>query len=300
MQSIESNENLLNVLADATETVFLENEKNFENYLLLLLFSTLDLRELLDRYFLTIRRAFNVSGIVYNNSAPNVEINLGNKAGDYRVYNLNRTGSLLGTIRFSTNANKITTTQEKNFRRLANIVALPLQNALVHLNVLNQANTDPLTKTMSRNRFDEDSCREIESAIRFKHSLSVILLDIDNFKRINDQQGHDQGDQVLKAFGHILNKTTRDTDLVFRIGGDEFVILLPKTDLLGAFVQAERFRSTLEREVQEKLILTHPVTTSMGVAMYNIGDSKTELLKRADNALYQAKEHGRNMVMIAD
>lgn len=127
--------------------------------------------------------------------------------------------------------------------------------------------------------------------------IALIMLDIDDFKKINDQYGHGIGDDVLKIIANILESNTRKTDIVARLGGEEFEVLLPHTDVETALVFAERIRKAFE-EHQQKLVPRF--TASIGVAPFQTGDTIKSLRLRADAAVYEAKRRGRNRVELAD
>ena len=151
--------------------------------------------------------------------------------------------------------------------------------------------TDQLTDVYNRRAFEVYFKLEQERAIRYENDLSLILLDIDYFKNINDKYGHQTGDKILKQIVKVLKKQKRKNDYLCRWGGDEFVFLLPETSLIKAQVIAERFRSSIE---MLQPVGQTKITVSMGLAKYNQGDTLKTLLKRADVALYRAKDSGRN------
>ena len=160
-----------------------------------------------------------------------------------------------------------------------------------------QASTDSLTGVMSRRAFNEQADREIARANRYGSPLSCALIDADHFKSINDTYGHGIGDLALKHFASICSKVLRTSDCVGRIGGEEFSILLPETELATALEVAERLRKTIASsplDVDGKRI---KLTASIGVAEYS-GSMKTfdGLLSNADFAMYDAKNSGRNRV----
>jgi diguanylate cyclase (GGDEF)-like protein len=158
------------------------------------------------------------------------------------------------------------------------------------------AYTDHLTKLMNRVRIDEMLERCTNTYKRYKNIYSIILLDIDYFKLVNDTYGHLVGDDILKHIAIILSENTRNVDLVGRWGGEEFLIISRETDINGAFVLAEKIRKKIESYKFE--IATHQ-TISMGIAQIKDNETVDELLKRADDALYEAKECGRNRVVIS-
>jgi len=123
------------------------------------------------------------------------------------------------------------------------------------------------------------------------------MMDIDNFKQINDINGHNIGDEVLIQIVNIMNENIRETDYIGRWGGDEFLIILPQTNLSEAGNIAERIRCSIN---SRKFPVSNNQTCSFGVACYELGDNRDKLLQRADKALYEAKNNGRNKVVLAD
>jgi diguanylate cyclase (GGDEF)-like protein/hemerythrin-like metal-binding protein len=160
-----------------------------------------------------------------------------------------------------------------------------------------QADTDALTGLLNRLGFNGAFGREFERARRYKLPLSVVILDLDHFKRVNDVHGHSAGDQVLVGVARILEGQVRQSDFVARWGGEEFVVLAPMTDAGGAVKLAEKLRGLMETT---PLGPAGVVTGSFGVAQLRSGDSIEGLLQRADAALYRVKESTRNAVGCAD
>lgn len=181
---------------------------------------------------------------------------------------------------------------------LASQAAIALENARLHHAVQRQAITDELTGLVNRRRFFDALETEIARAVELGRPLSIVLADLDEFKRVNDRFGHPAGDEVLQKFAQLIHDHIREVDVAGRLGGEEFVLLLPETDVKGAAAGAERLRRSLGRRsltltTGEKL----SVTASFGVAQLEIGQSGDELLRRCDLALYRAKADGRNRVV---
>ena len=153
--------------------------------------------------------------------------------------------------------------------------------------------TDTLTGIANRRAFEMRLAEDTIAAERYKYKLSMIILDIDHFKKINDTHGHDVGDEVLKEYTQLITSLLRKTDLFARIGGEEFVVLLSYTDVEEASRIAEKIRSRIE---SHKKVL--PVTMSFGVTEYKEQEGVSSFFKRVDNALYDAKENGRNRVVV--
>jgi diguanylate cyclase (GGDEF)-like protein/PAS domain S-box-containing protein len=162
------------------------------------------------------------------------------------------------------------------------------------------ATTDGLTKIYNRRHFLELSSREFERVKRYGTVLSMLMVDVDNFKLVNDTYGHDIGDEALIVLAEIGKKILRKVDVFGRIGGEEFAALLPDTDLNGAVIVAERLRLAIEDSCLQTDKGTINFSISVGVAqatecLNNMG----ELLKATDGALYRAKENGRNRVEVS-
>ncbi len=183
---------------------------------------------------------------------------------------------------------------------MINQLSTVLENARMYQRLKELATTDGLTGLANHRIFQEEFDKKLASAARFGTKVSIIFCDVDKFKSVNDTYGHPVGDQVLKGLAAILKRdVVRDTDLPARYGGEEFAIICEGTDTDGAIKLAERIRKDLEKEVFDTEQGKLKVTISMGIATYpQHGDRKEILLERADNALYAAKEGGRNQVRI--
>lgn len=159
------------------------------------------------------------------------------------------------------------------------------------------ATQDPLTGVSNRRRFFDAARHEFERARRHEHPLSVIMADVDLFKRVNDRYGHAAGDAVLQALCKALSTTLRGIDFLARVGGEEFAVLLPETSLANALVAAERCRRAVEQSTVADRGQEIRFTISAGVAAIGPRDyAIDECLRRADDALYRAKADGRNRI----
>lgn len=155
---------------------------------------------------------------------------------------------------------------------------------------------DALTGLNNRRLFDQNIKSEIERCGRYERNLSLMLIDVDHFKSINDSRGHPFGDKVLQFIADILEYNCRKSDWVFRYGGEEFAVLLPETNAENAAIAAEKLRERVETLSKSRLKI--PVTISIGISQYNQQHTAdvTSLVQKADQLLYQAKEGGRNQV----
>ena len=161
--------------------------------------------------------------------------------------------------------------------------------------IVEESLTDALTGVGNRRKLEQALALEIGRARRENTALSVIMADIDHFKRVNDEYGHSAGDQVLMQLGALLKSKTRAIDSIARFGGEEFVVLMPSANLADAMSRAEQIRTALAAEVIAPL--PTPVTASFGVVELSGDEDGPALLHRVDVALYQAKDGGRNRVV---
>jgi len=163
----------------------------------------------------------------------------------------------------------------------------------IHKRLERLTGTDPLTGLSNRRALKKNLIMCIENHKRYGTKFSVLILDIDNFKNINDTFGHQKGDNILVTISNILKNTSRTTDCCARWGGEEFIILLPNSDVNGAIIKAENLRSTIENTISNPA----KVTCSFGVSdAYKEDDTIDNIIMRADQALYQAKYMGKNRV----
>lgn len=152
---------------------------------------------------------------------------------------------------------------------------------------------DPLTRCFNRLKFEELLSSEIRRSERYNHPFSIILMDIDYFKNVNDYFGHQKGDGVLITISTIVQQRIRESDVFARWGGEEFFLLTPETNSRGAMVLAESIRSLIDSFAFPEI---GSVTCSFGVAEFSAGKSKQKLISEADQALYKSKRNGRNCV----
>jgi diguanylate cyclase (GGDEF)-like protein len=186
-------------------------------------------------------------------------------------------------------------------RTFAEHIALALSNLRLRDTLRQQSIRDPLTGLFNRRYLEETLTIEIERARRSNESFSIIMLDLDHFKRFNDAFGHDAGDAVLETLGRFLKGHVRGGDIACRYGGEEFTLILPGATLEAATQRAEQLCEGIRvLHVEFKGQPTGPLTLSVGIATFpNHGDSGEAVLQAADAALYQAKNEGRDRVVVA-
>jgi len=185
---------------------------------------------------------------------------------------------------------------------IGNQSSLALQNALLHEELERLSVTDRLTELYNHGYFEQRLDEEVGRAERFGHVLSLIMIDIDDFKLFNDTYGHPRGDRVLRSVSDTITATLREIDFAARYGGEEFVVVLPETDAEGARAVAERIRAGVEQLSFETYGVDPSVhkTVSVGVATYPVhAKMGAPLIVAADQAMYVAKRSGKNMVRMA-
>jgi diguanylate cyclase (GGDEF)-like protein len=160
----------------------------------------------------------------------------------------------------------------------------------------NQAHTDPLTGALNRQGLREVLMRRLHVAGHVDEEMAVVFMDIDHFKRINDQYGHDAGDEVLKRFAAVIRGEVRSSDRLVRWGGEEFLLLCPETDVPHAVAMVEKLRTALATQAWPHGLR---VTSSFGATSLKPAEDFGAAIKRADGALYRAKANGRDRVEIA-
>jgi diguanylate cyclase (GGDEF)-like protein len=202
---------------------------------------------------------------------------------------------ILGSTRRSAFSDSVRPTLEV----LASHVAVSLSNARMLKRLEELATLDGLTGLLNKRALSELSVHKLKSATRFKKPLSLLICDIDHFKKVNDTYGHDIGDHVIRGFGEVLKRVKRDTDAVGRFGGEDFVVVCEETDERGAAQLAERIRSELETTTFHSDQGPLKVTCSVGVAPFPAAGANWDaLFKASDEALYVSKRGGRNRVTV--
>lgn len=192
--------------------------------------------------------------------------------------------------------------RDRILKAVAAQLSLFLHNVAERETVRAMATHDFLTGLLNFRSFQDNFDREFERFVRYSRNLSLLMIDLDNFKRINDTFGHQVGDQVLREVGEILKKNLRKTDYAFRYGGDEFVVMMPDRSCDQAMIFAQRVRASVKQEIRGVHPYQFSLSLSIGIADCAVLSSKTkeELLQRADGALYQAKTRGRDRIQVAE
>ena len=205
---------------------------------------------------------------------------------------------LLGTLRF-TRRQAFRAAEVQALEAMSADLARPLDNALRHREAREAATRDPLTGAATRALFEDTLEREVKLVHRHGGALALLMIDVDRFKGVNDRFGHPAGDRCLAAIAECIAHRIRSSDVLFRYGGEEFCVLLPRTGAGGARRLAERVRTAVDALRIPAGEGTIRPTVSLGVAAAVPGDRAAELLAKADAALYRAKRSGRNRVSAA-
>jgi len=256
--------------------------------------ASLELDEVFGAFNACLHEVFEHDGWEYQ--APDDEFHLtGGRTAPHRIeYRLTLNGQALGVIRLM-RGRRFSEDEQRYVEGLLALAAPAIQNALRFSRLVRQLDSDPLTGLGNRRALWIQGERWLAESLRHRHPLSLLVLDLDFFKAINDTHGHPVGDQVLCRVAQTLKATTRASDLCVRLGGDEFVVLLPETDLKAAKECAERIRRALSQQFVETPSGERiGIRTSVGAATLRPGMTLDALYQEADTALYAAK-HSRDL-----
>lgn len=257
--------------------------------------TTLDINALIEIFYRELRETIEIDGITYDHAAMQIAITMGHSKKHCCHYHLNIENVDCGDICFYRNK-RFSEADTYDLELLISSLLYPLKNTLMYRQVLKSALTDHLTGAGNRAALDQTLEREWELSRRNKQPISMLMIDLDHFKQVNDTFGHDAGDIILKGVTQQIQTVARTTDMIFRYGGEEFVLILNNTGTDGAAIIAERIREAIENARFEYDPHQVPVTVSVGVATQCNTGSKESLIQQADRNLYAAKKAGRNRV----
>ncbi len=257
--------------------------------------SSLDIGEILNIFLKELRTLLPIDGLSYHHTEDQLEYKIGKQGKHQATYYLETDTEKMGQIIFSSRQ-RFKESGLNIFEDLMSYLFYPIRNALKYQKAVKAAVTDTLTNCGNRIAMKTAILREIQLATRDDTPLAIIMFDFDYFKKVNDTFGHQCGDYILKKIAAEIQNILRKTDLIFRYGGEEFVILLHRTTLEGAKIVAEQIRNHVEKLLLEFKRQTLTVTLSFGATAMKKGDDIESLIKRADESLYMAKHSGRNCV----
>jgi diguanylate cyclase (GGDEF)-like protein len=260
--------------------------------------TTLDPLRLLQLYFAEVRELLAVEGLRWRHEDAVMQLQLGRREPVQYRYQLSLGRSSFGELAVS-RCTSLLAGEERLLEQTLDLLIQPLCNAVRYQQAVVAARRDSLTGLDNRTAFDQALSRELELTRRHGAPFSLLLLDVDRFKDINDRYGHLAGDAVLRDLAGILVGSARQSDLLFRYAGDEFVIVMSRTGRAGGWAVAERVRRAVARHVFRYGELEVPVRISLGVAVAAEGEGPQALFQRADQALLAAKRQGRDRVGLA-
>lgn len=264
-----------------------------------LLQTTLDAEKILELFAQHLRAVIDYDSLDYGHEVEHLKFRVGRRARHSCTYRLDIPEHSLG---------ELTLTRKRCFEpedlqlleQAICVLVYPLRNAILYTHALEASHRDALTGVNNRAAMDMMLAHQVRLAHRQGQPLSMIVLDIDHFKLINDTYGHAVGDCLIKTLAATIERNIRSSDMLFRYGGEEFVALLNNTDQKGAMLLAERIRKAVEKTVCECNEIALKLTISLGIATLSGDLTEKTLFSRADTALYRAKADGRNCVRVAE
>ena len=260
-----------------------------------LLQTSLEVESILQFFSETVHETVPFSSLEYVSEKHSLTFETGKADRHSCSYRLKIAGDELGEMKFTRNKRF----DEKEMEEIENFIyhlVYPLRNSILYRTAVLAAQIDSLTGINNRESLDRNLAREVELAHRHEHELSLLILDIDFFKNVNDNYGHSAGDVVLQSVVKRIIETMRTSDIIFRYGGEEFALLLTGTDLEGARYVGERLRNAIANYPFMYNGKELSITASIGVATLGRRDGAKRVFNNADAALYQAKKAGRNQV----
>ncbi|MDH5357696.1 MAG: GGDEF domain-containing protein [Gammaproteobacteria bacterium] len=261
--------------------------------------TSLELDEVINLFHKEISKVLPYDSLHYLHQAMHYEINTGSRSHHSCNYRLEMNNVWLGEITL-TRRKKFSDDDTQLLEDLLCKLIYPIRNCLLFRQAQTAALQDKLTGLGNRGSFDSSLAREIDLAHRQRIPMSLIVLDIDHFKAVNDNYGHSSGDLALQALAQSITDTLRLSDIAFRYGGEEFTLILSNTDIESAQLVAERIRTAASQITCSDGNRTFGFTVSLGIAQLNQAEKAATLFDRADQALYLAKKSGRNQTVCAD
>ena len=260
--------------------------------------TSLDINRVLELFLENLQLAVAIDGIIYERE-PSTQWKVGRMSPHNAAYDLHNGEMELGALRFH-RRRPFRESELEKIEHLLGVLVCPLRNALMYQDAVAAAYQDPLTGLGSRRALETTLERDIGLALRHQYPVSVLVIDVDYFKKINDTFGHKAGDKVLREVARLMQSELRLTDPAFRYGGEEFVVILNKARSKGAMSLAERIRCRIAESALEIGQDKIDVSVSIGIASVQPSDDMHSLFERADRALYQAKCLGRNRCCAAE
>lgn len=258
---------------------------------------SLDVEWMLSKFMEHIHAYLLFDGFAYQCAQPAVQIESARQKGHSCSYQLQIEGVDLGKLEVY-RGRKFVESELMLLENLLSILVYPLRNALQYKKARLQAYCDALTGIRNRSTFEESFERELHLAQRHQQDITLLVIDIDHFKQVNDQHGHAVGDELLIAVANRIQASIRTTDMLFRYGGEEFVAVLTNSDCEASYDIAERILQSVRDIELQTGSQTLGVTVSIGLACRDAQDDRHSLFNRADKAMYAAKHAGRDQIQI--
>ncbi|MCF2948177.1 GGDEF domain-containing protein [Paraglaciecola aquimarina] len=259
------------------------------------LLTTIELSELAELYFQQLKTTLQLSGLKIQYQDNMLELGEQVKNSHQKSLKCMESNLHLATIIYSF-PEQMSLRSWQILQQMHVNFSYPLKNALDFQKVKQFAMKDFLTSLGNRASYEEAIVRVISQSERHNAPFGLLVLDMDNFKQVNDTHGHQEGDKVLVTCAKTIQNCLRDSDFAFRFGGDEFCCLLPEADSRINGLIAERIRHAIEAT---PLLKTHNISCSIGTATYQDNDNQLSMFSRADEALYRAKRTGKNCIKAA-
>lgn len=259
---------------------------------------SLDVDWVINKFMEHIHSYFLFDGFGYSCEELSVDIQSARQKGHSCSYNLKIEGLQLGKLTVF-RGRKFVESELMLLENLLSILIYPLRNSIQFKKASLMAYCDALTGVRNRSTFDESLEREISMSQRYRQDISLLVIDIDFFKKVNDTYGHSVGDDVLKEVAATIQQSIRTTDMLFRYGGEEFVVLLTNSDCDASSVIADRILESVREINMDIAGQKMDVSVSIGLACRNKLDDGTTLFQRADKAMYEAKSEGRDQLKVA-
>lgn len=260
--------------------------------------SSLEIARVIELFFQSLPSMVPVDALTYQHPTHDVRLELGRHTRHSVTYQLNHEQEYLGELCLH-RARRFDDSELAQIESVLASLWFPLRNALLYRSAVQSALRDPLTGAGNRIAMEQTLQREVDLARRNQQPLSVLMVDVDHFKRINDTYGHAAGDRVLKDVAQALKTQLRNVDMVYRYGGEEFLVILSNTSSEAAEQVGERLRIAICQLKCKGLDRELILSVSLGCATLVAGEDGETLVDRADQALYQAKRDGRNRLQKA-
>ena len=261
--------------------------------------TTLELDDVINLFHKEISKVLPYSSLHYQHQEVHCDIKTGSRSHHSCNYRLEMNNNWLGELTL-TRRSKFSDADTQMLEDLLCKLIYPLRNCLLYRQAQTAALHDKLTGLNNRGAFDDSLKREIDIAQRQHTPMSLLVIDIDHFKAVNDTHGHSGGDNALQLLAKSIMDTMRTSDIAFRYGGEEFTLILSNTDAKAAQLVAERIRIAASQLTCVADNKNFGFTISLGLAQLNQGEKGASLFDRADQALYQAKKAGRNQTVSAE